>query len=206
MGSNPAYAAVWEKRSGRDERMITVGEPWSSYQQHFEQYYYAGTCGGPQYVIDIVDGNDHGGYISVWRIGKDLDQRSYHHLTEDRLIKKFHLLKDDYKLAYISGYKKHTNDLRFAVIFNSNPKGDPWRFHYGMTKEDLISKVGTYTQEGLQIVHINSYKSGENIHYAAIWNNAQNANLEIELSPTLFNHSIISNNASGKSLKQITGL
>ena len=204
MGSTPVYTAVWEKRNGRDERIITIGQPWSNYQQHFDEKFKAG------YIIDIVGGNDHDGYFSVWRIRSGQGFWGHHHMTESRLIMRVQELKErNYKLAYVSGYVlENTNDLRFAVIFYSNPKGDPWRYHLGMTKKDLISKVGTYAEEGLQIVHINSYKSGKNTRYAAIWNNndGKNASLEIELSPILLNSSIISNKARGKSLKQITGV
>merc|ERR1711962_1185620 len=92
----PRYAAIWKRSSIDDTKTVVIGRDWSNYQQVFDSYVAAG------WMLEKIDGDGVGGYVSVWKPSSGIAWQSYHHMTEAQYLARFHELAVDvkYKLTY----------------------------------------------------------------------------------------------------------
>mmetsp|Transcript_2515 Transcript_2515/g.3704 ORF Transcript_2515/g.3704 Transcript_2515/m.3704 type:complete len:614 (+) Transcript_2515:37-1878(+) len=75
-----------------------------------------------------------------------------------------------YRMDWNSGYDKGFNSPAYNVVYHPNKSPSvSWKSHRRLTKSQLTSKISTYGSQGYKLVHIDIYKVGSAIRYAAIF-------------------------------------
>ena len=156
--------------------------------------------------LEILGSNEVGGYFAVWKPWTGKAWQKEFGLNINEYQSKIEELKsNDFKLTSVRGYSDD-GVAKFAAIWEENDNGADWMTRHDMSLNDLEQHTTTHGLNGFHLTHVNSYKHGDDLRYAAIWEKDA-TKLYFEGEKTSLGFSNVNDNYAytGFSLKQITG-
>ena len=158
------YAAIWEQRQG-PAWIARHGLSAAQYQQEFDKQ-----LGQGYRLVDIcgytVAGQDR--YAAIWDKNHGPAWVARHGLSAEQYQQEFDKqLGQGYRLVDVSGYTVGGQD-RYAAIWEKR-QGPAWVARHGLTSEQYQQEFNTLTQQGYRLTRIRGWRSGDTVHYAAIW-------------------------------------
>lgn len=83
-------------------------------------------------------------------------------------------LEYGYQLQWIDGYTVGSQ-VYFNAIFRTNDPAIPWVSHHNMTGAIYQQHFDNYLKQGFALAHVDAYRVGNEVRYAAIWTKSNEA-------------------------------
>jgi hypothetical protein len=158
------YAAIWEQRGG-PAWAARHGLTSAQYQQEFTRLAQQGYR--PVHVSGYAVGG-HDRYAAIWEQRGGPAWAARHGLTSAQYQQEFtRLTQEGYRVVDVSGYSVGGQD-RYAAIWEKS-QGPAWVARHGLSSAQYQQEFNRVTQQGYRLARISGWRSGNTVHYAAIW-------------------------------------
>ena len=153
------YAAIWSK-SGGGAWVARHGMSSGNYQSAFDGYT------GKGYAPLLVDA-DASNFAAIWAKTRGT-WVTRHGLSSSGYQAEFDKwVGKGYRLVDVTGYAQG-GKARYAAIWKK-VGGGAWVARHGMTAAKYQAEFNKWTARGYKPAHVDGYKVGGTVYYAAIW-------------------------------------